>query len=57
MPLGFRDGGMRLKHNFPVDGEYRFNILFPDQTLRSVLRGVSRRQRDRLLLSKDANHP
>ena len=33
MPLGLRDGGMRLKHNFPVDGEYRFNILFPDQTL------------------------
>ena len=21
MPLGLRDGGMRLKHNFPVDGE------------------------------------
>jgi mono/diheme cytochrome c family protein len=33
MPLGLRDGGMRLKHNFPVDGEYRFNILFPDNTL------------------------
>ncbi|MEO8259082.1 MAG: DUF1592 domain-containing protein [Acidobacteriota bacterium] len=33
MPLGLRDGGMRLKHDFPVDGEYRFNILFPDQTL------------------------
>ena len=33
MPLGLRDGGMRLKHNFTVDGEYRFNILFPDQTL------------------------
>src|SRR5687767_10030940 len=33
MPLGLRDGGMRLTHNFPVDGEYRFNILFPDQTL------------------------
>jgi len=33
MPLGLRDGGMRLKHNFPVDGDYRFNILFPDQTL------------------------
>jgi hypothetical protein len=33
MPLGLRDGGLRLKHNFPVDGEYRFNILFPDQTL------------------------
>jgi hypothetical protein len=33
MPLGLRDGGMRVKHNFPVDGEYRFNILFPDQTL------------------------
>jgi hypothetical protein len=33
MPLGLRDGGMRLQHNFPVDGEYRFNILFPDQTL------------------------
>lgn len=33
MPLGLRDGGMRLTHNFPVDGDYRFNILFPDQTL------------------------
>src|SRR5687768_1427906 len=33
MPLGLRDGGMRVKHNFPVDGDYRFNILFPDQTL------------------------
>ena len=33
MPLGLREGGMRLKHNFPVDGEYRFNVLFPDQTL------------------------
>jgi hypothetical protein len=33
MPLGLRDGGMRLRHNFPVDGEYRFNVLFPDQTL------------------------
>ena len=33
MPLGLREGGMRVTHNFPVDGEYRFNILFPDQTL------------------------
>jgi mono/diheme cytochrome c family protein len=33
MSLGLRDGGMKLKHNFPVDGEYRFNVLFPDQTL------------------------
>ncbi len=33
MPLGLRDGGMRVRHDFPVDGEYRFNILFPDQTL------------------------
>jgi mono/diheme cytochrome c family protein len=33
MPPGLRDGGMRLRHNFPVDGEYRFNILFPDGTL------------------------
>jgi mono/diheme cytochrome c family protein len=33
MPLGLREGGMRVKHFFPVDGEYRFNILFPDQTL------------------------
>ena len=33
MPLGLRDGGMRLTHNFPVDGDYRFNILFPDNTL------------------------
>jgi hypothetical protein len=33
MPLGLRDGGMRIKHNFTVDGEYRFNVGFPDQTL------------------------
>jgi hypothetical protein len=33
MPLGLRDGGLRVTHNFPVDGEYRFNVLFPDQTL------------------------
>ena len=33
MPLGLRDGGMRLKHNFTADGEYRFNVLFPDRTL------------------------
>jgi len=33
MPLGLRDGGMRFKHNFTVDGEYRFNVIFPDQTL------------------------
>jgi len=33
MPLGLRDGGLRLKHNFPVDGDYRFNVLFPDGTL------------------------
>jgi len=33
MPLGLRDGGMRLKHNFTIDGEYRFNFGFPDQTL------------------------
>ena len=33
MPLGLRDGGMRTNHYFPVDGEYRFNVLFPDQTL------------------------
>ena len=34
MPLGIRDnGGMRFKHNFPADGEYRFSILFPDQTV------------------------
>ena len=33
MPLGLRDGGMKLRHEFPVDGEYRFNVLFPDQTL------------------------
>jgi hypothetical protein len=33
MPLGLRDGGLRLTHNFPVDGEYRFNVLFPDGTL------------------------
>ena len=33
MPLGLRDGGMRLKHNFTADGEYRFKVHFPDQTL------------------------
>ncbi len=33
MPPGLREGGLRLRHNFPVDGDYRFNILFPDQTL------------------------
>jgi mono/diheme cytochrome c family protein len=33
MPLGLRDGGMRLKHNFQADGEYRINVHFPDQTL------------------------
>jgi len=33
MPLGLRDGAMRFKHNFPADGEYRINVLFPDQTL------------------------
>ena len=33
MPLGFRDGGIRVKHNFTADGEYRFQIHFPDQVL------------------------
>ena len=33
MPLGLRDGAMRFKHNFPADGEYRINVLFPDGTL------------------------
>ena len=34
MPLGIRDNtGFRIKLNFPVDGEYRFSILFPDQTV------------------------
>src|SRR5215510_104081 len=33
MPLGLRDGGIRVKHNFSSDGEYRFQIHFPDQTL------------------------
>jgi Protein of unknown function (DUF1592)/Protein of unknown function (DUF1588)/Protein of unknown function (DUF1595)/Protein of unknown function (DUF1585)/Protein of unknown function (DUF1587)/Cytochrome C oxidase, cbb3-type, subunit III len=33
MPLGWRDGGIRVKHNFTADGEYRFQIHFPDQTL------------------------
>jgi mono/diheme cytochrome c family protein len=34
MPLGIRDnGGFRIKLNFPVDGEYRFSILFPDGTV------------------------
>jgi hypothetical protein len=33
MPPGLRDGGIRVKHNFTADGEYRFQIHFPDQTL------------------------
>jgi mono/diheme cytochrome c family protein len=33
MPLGLREGGLRLKHNFTADGEYRFKVHFPDQTL------------------------
>ena len=33
MPLGWRDGGIRAKHNFTADGEYRFQIHFPDQVL------------------------
>ena len=33
MPLGLRDGGIRAKHNFSADGEYRFQIHFPDQML------------------------
>jgi mono/diheme cytochrome c family protein len=33
MPLGLRDGGIRVKHNFTADGEYRFQIHFPDQVL------------------------
>lgn len=33
MPLGLREGGIRVKHNFTADGEYRFQIHFPDQTL------------------------
>lgn len=34
MPLGIRDNsGFRIKLNFPVDGEYRFSVLFPDQTV------------------------
>ena len=33
MPLGLRDGGLRLKHNFTADGEYRFKVHFPDNTL------------------------
>jgi mono/diheme cytochrome c family protein len=32
-PLGLRDGALRIKHNFPADGEYRINVLFPDGTL------------------------
>jgi len=32
MPLGLRDG-FSFKHNFPADGEYRLNVLFPDQTV------------------------
>ena len=28
-----RDGGLRFKHNFPADGEYRFQVHFPDGTL------------------------
>jgi hypothetical protein len=34
MPLGIREnGGIRFKHSFPADGEYRINMLFPDQTV------------------------
>ncbi len=34
MPLGIRENsGFRKQLNFPVDGEYRFSILFPDQTV------------------------
>ncbi len=33
MPPGLRDGGIRAKHNFSADGEYRFQIHFPDRTL------------------------
>ncbi len=33
MPPGLRDGGIRAKHNFTADGEYRFQIHFPDQAL------------------------
>jgi hypothetical protein len=33
MPLGLREGGLRLQHNFTADGEYRFKVHFPDQTL------------------------
>jgi len=33
MPPGLRDGGIRVKHNFTADGEYRFQIHFPDQVL------------------------
>ena len=33
MPPGLRDGGIRVKHNFTADGEYRFQIHFPDQAL------------------------
>src|SRR5678815_5227067 len=33
MPLGLREGGLRLKHNFTADGEYRFKVHFPDGTL------------------------
>jgi len=33
MPLGLRDGSLRVKHNFTADGEYRFLVHFPDTTL------------------------
>jgi hypothetical protein len=39
IPLGFRDA-FAFKHNFPADGEYRFNILFPDGTLGLYLRSL-----------------
>jgi hypothetical protein len=32
MPLGLRTG-LGFKHNFPADGEYRINVLLPDQTV------------------------
>jgi hypothetical protein len=34
MPLGMRENsGIRFKHDFRADGEYRFSVLFPDQTV------------------------
>ncbi len=49
MPLGSR-GGMKVRHNFPADGEYRINILDLDVGL--YLRGVETAQSVVVLIDK-----